>query len=475
MSLRVKLVIGLVVLAAGATVALGVSSYLDTARRLQRTVDRSLDEAALSIRRDRVGDPDGGLGADRTPGDRRRDRGRLPGGGDRPRSFEQILVQVLDASGNPIVVPGSGELPVDDGARRVASGAIDRFRDDVAVDGVRFRVLTTATSGGAVQLARSLAETDDLLEGIRTRTAAAVVVVVALAAGAGWLIARQVARRLERLTGAAEQVAATGRLDVDVPVGGRDEAGRLAVAFNGMLQALAESKQAQRRLVHDAAHELRTPLTSLRANVAALRRFGRLDADEQARVVRDLDEETRELSLLVNDLVESATEQRVDEPVTPVPLDALAERVAARARRRHGCEVIVDAEPVVVEARAGAIDRAMTNLVDNAAKFAGAAGPIELVVRNTRVEVRDRGPGIAPDDLPKVFDRFHRSDAARALPGSGLGLSIVKDVAERHGGTVFAAGRDGGGAVVGFELPADPVEPGDGRDPGRAAGSAGGV
>jgi two-component system sensor histidine kinase MprB len=100
----------------------------------------------------------------------------------------------------------------------------------------------------------------------------------------------------------------------------------------------------------------------------------------------------------------------------------------------------------------------MTNLVDNAAKFAGAAGPIELVVRGARVEVRDRGPGIAPDDLPKVFDRFHRSDAARALPGSGLGLSIVRDVAERHGGTVFAAARDGGGAVVGFELPAHPVD-----------------
>jgi two-component system sensor histidine kinase MprB len=459
MSLRVKLVIGLVVLAAGATVALGVSSYLDTSRRLQRTIDRSLDEAALSIRRDRVGDPDGGLGLDRTPTpDRSRDRGRLPGGGERPRTFEQILVQVLDVSGKPIVVPGSGALPVDDRAMDVAAGRTEQWRDVVAVDRTRYRVLTLGTGGGAVQLARSLAETDDLLEGIRTRTAAAVAVVVVLAAGAGWLIARQVARRLERLTGAAEQVAQTGRLDVEVPVGGTDEAGRLGVAFNGMLHALAESKQAQRRLVHDAAHELRTPLTSLRANVAALRRFGRLDADEQSRVVRDLDEETRELSRLVNDLVESATEQAVDEPVTPVALEVLAERVAARARRRLGCEVVVDAEPVVVDARAGAIDRAMTNLVDNAAKFAGAAGPIELVVRGARVEVRDRGPGIAPDDLPKVFDRFHRSDAARALPGSGLGLSIVRDVAERHGGTVFAAARDGGGAVVGFELPAHPVD-----------------
>jgi two-component system sensor histidine kinase MprB len=452
-NLRLKVVTGLVVLSAGATVALGATSYVDTARRLGHTVDRSLDDAASAVRRDRDGDPDGGLGLDR--GSRGRER-PLPGGGDRPRSFEQILVQAIDATGAVVVAPSSGVLPVDDGARAVAAGTRDRFRDDVSVDGDRYRMLTVASGAGAVQFARSLAETDALLDGIRIRTLVAVAAVVALAAVIGWLIARQVSRRLERLTGVAEQVAATGRLDVAVPVGGADEAGRLGVAFNGMLGALADSKEAQKRLVHDAAHELRTPLTSLRANVALLRRFERLDDDERARVLDDLAVETRELTDLVNDLVESATEQRTDEPVQAVSLADVAERAAARARRRHGCTVVVDAEPTVVEGRPAALERAMTNLVDNAAKFAGDAGPIEITVHGGRVEVLDRGPGIDPIDLPRVFDRFHRAESARSRPGSGLGLSIVREVAVGHGGSVFAHARVDGGAVVGFEIPVGP-------------------
>jgi two-component system sensor histidine kinase MprB len=446
MSLRLKLVIGLVVLAAGATIALGVSSYVDTANRLQATIDHSLDDAAASLRPGGPGnDPDGGLGLD---------RGRtLPGGQARPRSFEQILVQVVDRSGVVVAAPQTGALPVGDEAREVAAGLHQRSRDDAAVDGIRYRVLTIGTAGGAVQLARSLAETDDLLHGIRDRTLVAVAVVVALAAAIGWLVARQVSRRLERLTGVAEQVAATGRLDVPVPVGGTDEAGRLGVAFNEMLTALAESREAQERLVHDAAHELRTPLTSLRANVAALRRLERLEPSERVRVIDDLGTETRELTDLVNDLVDSATDRRVDEPVEPVILADVVERVAARARRRRQVELVVDADDSVVEGRRQAIERAVSNLVDNAAKFAGEAGPIEVVVRDGRVEVRDRGPGIGAADLPLVFDRFHRAEAARPLPGSGLGLAIVRDVAHAHHGTVFAEDRPGGGAIVGFTLP----------------------
>jgi two-component system sensor histidine kinase MprB len=205
--------------------------------------------------------------------------------------------------------------------------------------------------------------------------------------------------------------------------------------------------------VHDAAHELRTPLTSLRANVAALRRLERLEPSERVRVIDDLGTETRELTDLVNDLVDSATDRRVDEPVEPVILADVVERVAARARRRRQVELVVDADDSVVEGRRQAIERAVSNLVDNAAKFAGEAGPIEVVVRDGRVEVRDRGPGIGAADLPLVFDRFHRAEAARPLPGSGLGLAIVRDVAHAHHGTVFAEDRPGGGAIVGFTLP----------------------
>jgi two-component system, OmpR family, sensor histidine kinase MprB len=117
--------------------------------------------------------------------------------------------------------------------------------------------------------------------------------------------------------------------------------------------------------------------------------------------------------------------------------------------------VTVQRDETVVSGRAAAIERAVGNLVDNALKFDDeSTEPVEVVQRGGRVEVRDRGPGIAAADLPHVFDRFYRATAARSRPGSGLGLAIVADVAERHGGSVFADARDGGGAVIGFTLPA---------------------
>jgi two-component system sensor histidine kinase MprB len=245
-----------------------------------------------------------------------------------------------------------------------------------------------------------------------------------------------------------------------VPVDGTDEAGRLGAAFNEMLAALARSKDDQQRLVQDASHELRTPLTSLRTNISVLRRHDRLAPDTMAKVLDDLDGEARELTDLTNELVELATDRRSDEPPSELSLGVLAERVAARAARRTGRRVVVDADAAVVTGRPLMLERAITNLVDNAAKFdEGGEAPIEVVVRQGTVEVLDRGPGIAPADLPHLFDRFYRASAARSCPGSGLGLAIVKGVAEVHAGSVFAAQRPGGGAVVGFKVPAEAFQP----------------
>ena len=117
----------------------------------------------------------------------------------------------------------------------------------------------------------------------------------------------------------------------------------------------------------------------------------------------------------------------------------------------------------MVSCRPAAIDRAIINLIDNAAKFSAAqptgSGAIDVGVDNGRVSVSDRGPGVPTDDLPHIFDRFYRSVASRSLPGSGLGLAIVRDIVESHGGTVFAEARDGGGTTVGFTLPTLPREP----------------
>jgi two-component system sensor histidine kinase MprB len=219
-----------------------------------------------------------------------------------------------------------------------------------------------------------------------------------------------------------------------------------------MLGQLARAKDDQRHLVQDAGHELRTPLTSLRTNVAVLRRFHELSPDARQRLLDDLSTETRELTYLVNELVELATEQHHDEAPQQVGLAALAERVAVRIRRRTGREVVVNAQDTVVLARAGALERAMSNLLENATKFDRGNGPIELVVTKNRVAVLDRGPGLDPADATRIFDRFYRAVPARSLPGSGLGLAIVREVAIGHGGTVFAENRAGGGAVIGFTL-----------------------
>ncbi len=275
----------------------------------------------------------------------------------------------------------------------------------------------------------------------------------------GWLIGRQVTRRLVRLTEAADDVAETGRLDVEVPVSGSDETGRLGKAMNGMLGALARSRDQQQQLVQDAGHELRTPLTSLRTNVAVLRRMDNLAPEARQQLVDDLDSETKELTALVNELVELATDRRDDEPEQECDLQAICEQAAGRVRRRTGREIMVTGDDSLVSCRPTAIDRAVVNLIDNAAKFS-VDGAIEVVVHDGRVAVSDRGPGIPEEDLAHIFDRFYRSVASRSLPGSGLGLAIVRDIVESHGGTVFAERRDGGGSTVGFVLATLPAIPG---------------
>jgi two-component system, OmpR family, sensor histidine kinase MprB len=296
-----------------------------------------------------------------------------------------------------------------------------------------------------------LRETDVVLDTIRNQTLVIVVGLSAIAALVGIVIAQQVTRRLVRLTEAATSVATSGDLEVQVPVEGRDETGRLGAAFNGMLASLARSKKSQHQLVQDAGHELRTPLTSLRTNVSVMQRFDELSPTSRQRLLADVESETRELTAMVNELVELATDRRDEEQPSTVELGNVVASIVDRARRRSGREIVVtsDRSPVVV--RPQAIERAVSNLIENALKFSD--GPVDVVVHHGSVRVSDRGPGIAESDLGRLFDRFYRSDAARALPGSGLGLAIVRDMAEAHGGTVTAENRAGGGATIGFQLP----------------------
>jgi two-component system sensor histidine kinase MprB len=440
-SLRTKLVLALVGCTALASIAVGTLSYGATALRLREEVDRSLGEATQELFAARRGPSTPRLLLERAE-----------------RGAGEVDLQLIDAEGSALSGVGGALLPISEADRRVAASDVrgERLLRTVDFDGTPTRMLTTAagSGNGAVQAARSLEEPQRVLSALRSRILMVTAGVAGAAALAGWLIARQVTARLTRVTDAAERVAATGDLGVAVPVDGADEAARLGSAFNEMVGALARSREDQQRLVQDAGHELRTPMTSVRTNLYTLRGYDSLSTSERARVLADLESETEELSRLIDEVVEVATDRRGDEPAMPVDLVALVQRVARRATARTGRAIEVRAEPTTVQGRPAALRRAVGNLLENAAKFDSSGSPIEVHVANGTVEVLDRGPGFPEADLPHVFQRFYRSTAARATPGSGLGLSIVAEIATGHGGTVWARNRPGGGASVGFALPA---------------------
>jgi two-component system sensor histidine kinase MprB len=220
-----------------------------------------------------------------------------------------------------------------------------------------------------------------------------------------------------------------------------------------MLAGLEESTRAQRQLVADASHELRTPLTSLRTNIEVLAGERVLPAEERQRLLSDVIEQVGEMTTLIAELIELArAEQQTAEP-EEVRLDLLATEALERARRdRSGVTFTADIEEAIVRGVPATIERAIANLLDNAAKWSPPGGEVRLEVREGEVIVRDHGPGISDEDLPYVFDRFYRARSARGLPGSGLGLAIVRQVAEAHGGEVVAEHAAGGGTVMTLRL-----------------------
>jgi two-component system, OmpR family, sensor histidine kinase MprB len=372
-------------------------------------------------------------------------------------------VQVILANGQVLVSASPTQrLPVSERDLEVASGFAREYLHDETVRGVHLRVITAQiVPGQAVQIARALVEVDATLRGFAFVLSALAALGVAAAAGAGLLVARRAVTPVERLTAAAEHVARTKELSARIDAHRADELGRLARAFNEMLQALDTSREQQRRLVADASHELRTPLTSLRTNIEVLSRVTDIGPDDRERLLADVSSELEELSTLVAELVELATEQRDEDTEEPMELhlDEVVASAVERTQRRAEQPVVLDSAPVPVHGRPLALERAVTNLLDNAVKWGPPDGPIDVTVNMNgegmaRVEVLDRGPGIDEEDRARVFDRFFRAMSARSMPGSGLGLSIVKHVVEQHGGRVWANERPGGGAAIGFEIPA---------------------
>lgn len=366
------------------------------------------------------------------------------------------IAQAVTPDGDVLAADGAAAIPVDGIARAVLRGDQRVAFHDETVRGTHMRVLTVRDPvGGALQVARPLSDVDDSLDRLRWILLAVCVGGLFVGGGLGLAVSRATVRPVARLTEAAEQVTETGDLRHRIDAEGGDELGRLARAFNRMLGALEASRDAQRLLVADASHELRTPLTSARANIELLQRAPDLPDAERARALSDVREQLEDLTVLVGDLVDLARprEQLVEDP-EDVALDVLAADAVARAQRdAPHVRFALDATPCLVRGSPMRLSRAISNLLDNAAKFSPEGGTVAVAIRDGVVVVRDHGPGLEPDDLPHVFDRFWRSPSARGLPGSGLGLAIVRHIAEQHGGRVEAANADGGGAQLRLTLP----------------------
>lgn len=447
MTLRARLAISMAVLAGIVAILVASATYVTTDRRVRSEVDTYLDSYGQ-----RFADPDGRQAAITCA----RGTGRqLPMPRDRhDEAVEGVTFQCLAADGSVVAVVGIDGLPVNRRDENIAASGRGEQLRTVDVDGESWRVKTVGINGGgAVQIARDYGETERVLASLRWWLIAIVVLGSAAAALVAWLVARSATRPLVELTDAAEVVASTGRLDVEVPSAGNDEPGRLARAFATMLEALGRSREQQQQLVQDAGHELRTPLTSLRTNIETLQRYADLPADTRASILADLQAETKELGALVDELVQLATDTYDDEPEAEIDLAQITTRIVERARSRTGREITLDATPAPMTGRAREIARAVGNLVDNAAKFSDAPSAVEVTVAPGTVRVRDHGPGVAAEDQPHVFDRFYRSAVARAKPGSGLGLAIVQQIAEHHGGSVSVANAPDGGAVFTLVFP----------------------
>jgi two-component system sensor histidine kinase MprB len=461
MSFRTRLTLAAALAVAVAVAAASAITYVVVRGELRSQIDDALQARAATTRLRIVEDPVTGR---RFLGIPPPELGGAPG-----------YTQLVGTDGETVRPLGeSVELPVSTRDRAAAAGREGAFFSDAHVDGAHVRVLTLPLGGGyALQISRPLNEVDGALQTIRRWLLAVALGGVLLAAALGLVVARAALAPVRRLTSTAEDVTETHDLSRRIEAEGTDELSRMARTFNTMLAALEDSARAQRRLVSDASHELRTPLTSVRTNIEVLARDEGLPPGEREQILEDASRQLSEMSALVAELVELARGDH-PEPAPPedVRLDLVAANAIERTRRNWpGVDFEAELEQSLVRAAPAPVERALSNLLDNAAKWSPTGGRVEVRVGSGEVVVRDHGPGIADEDLPFVFDRFYRAPDARGMPGSGLGLAIVRQVAESSGGSVVAERAEGGGARLTLVLPAAAETP-PGVDDAAAVTSA---
>ena len=445
MKLRTRFLIATSVIVFLTVSVLSVAIYATVSKHLLSEVDNTLDARVVAI------------------AESIRPRNNAAPGNRRQRNpLEEALLpirfdtvtQVIDPRGNVVIALGQVDLPISNEVIEMVSNPLaQRIRITTQIDGVPYRILSVPIlRGGALQLGKDISDIESAKDGILLWLFVLGLLAIAASGSAGWFIARRTALPIQKLAAAAEHIAATRELTTTLDISGDAEIEQLATSFNTMLVALRLSREQQQQLVQDASHELRTPLTSLRANSELLEREN-LDTETKNLILRDIRAEVDELTALTGELSSLASDQRLIEQLQIVNLGEAVEEVVERARRRSGRIINLERKsPASIRVRPSQLDRAISNLIDNALKFCPTSQPVDVFVSNNRIEVCDHGPGISDADKPHIFDRFYRAVATRALPGSGLGLAIVKQFADDHDAVVNAVDTPGGGATISIEF-----------------------
>jgi two-component system sensor histidine kinase MprB len=320
---------------------------------------------------------------------------------------------------------------------------------------VRIVAVPMPLSGHALVIGRPLQPTNDILNSLWLALIIFGVAGVIVAAIVGASVARSSLRPVRQLSAAVEHVTATKEL-TPIEIDATGDIAVLAESFNQMLRSLASSRERQAQLIADAGHELRTPLTSLRTNIellAADARSGMLTEQDRVAILNDVTAQITEFTALIGDLVALARDETA---ASPEPLDFrdVVNAALDRVRRRgFGLNFDVELNPFYVVGDSDMLERAVTNLLDNAVKWSPPGGTVRVQLEGDRLRVADQGPGIDEADLPHIFDRFYRGDTSRNTPGTGLGLSIVAQTATQHGGWVKAGRSAQGGAEFTVQLP----------------------
>lgn len=431
---------------AGAVAVTGAAAYVITNLAIYDQLDRELIEIAAVTSEWIAPDIDGmgGLNQDAL-------------------AIAHVTILTVRANHKVLRPPGSGEDSLVITASEVAiartqTGSSARTGVDTA--GNPYRIVAVPLSDGtnnyALVLGRPLGPTNQILRILAFSLLTFGLGAVVLAGATGWVIARSGLEPIRRLTNAVTKVTETEQL-APIELGGMDELTDLTRSFNQMMRNLANSRDRQRRLIADAGHELRTPLTSLRTNVELLvadDREGMLPPGARGEILRDIAAQLGEFTTLIGDLVHLSREETVQPDPEPIDLRDVVTNAVTRARRRGpGLQFDVVLDPLYLVGEPDSLERAVTNLLDNAVKFSPPGGTVTVRLEGDRLRIADQGPGIADADLPHVFDRFYRSEHARTTPGSGLGLSIVAQTIKAHGGWVKAGRSRDGGAEFTIRLP----------------------